>query len=180
MRRYSVPLLVLVTLSLRCSRYEEPQDDCVGGRCDIWGADDRHEPYEASSAFPTELFHAAGALVRKRNVEWDGRRDARMLWDFPLSLSRGVCSDENYADQPAPASCSGFFVGGDVFVTAAHCLSTKSKEAAKKSCETCMSFLTMATSNHRKTQSKHFARSTRTRFSNALRCCFGNISGKLQ
>lgn len=58
-----------------------------------------------------------------------------MLWDFPLSLSRGVCSDENYADQPAPASCSGFFVGGDVFVTAAHCLSTKSKEAAKKSCE---------------------------------------------
>src|SRR5690606_7912461 len=38
-----------------------------------------------------------------------------------------LCSDQRFAAQVTPGSCSGFLVGPDVLVTAGHCVSNQKK-----------------------------------------------------
>ena len=91
----------------------------------VYGADDRREVYELTSA--TELAVAASttALVSNSSLAWTGsswQLDTRDTF----GASYGLCSSEPYRDQPNPAFCSGFQVGDDLIATAGHCIDASS------------------------------------------------------
>jgi hypothetical protein len=42
---------------------EQPKGGCAGGKCDVWGFDDRHELYEQPKSLVDRFTPAVAALV---------------------------------------------------------------------------------------------------------------------
>lgn len=97
---------------------------CLGlvsstSRAGIIGTDDRGEWFEASPKLRALGRSTAAILSKKDKLLEDGAFTDRVL---SHGEADGLCSGVRYREQPAPADCTGFLVGEDLFVTAAHCL----------------------------------------------------------
>ena len=95
-----------------------------GGKADIYGQDDRVDPWEVANE-PVYQKAARAAAV----LFWD---DALTAGDEPgtyqvSDMTFGeaywdLCPEENFIDQPVPGGCSAFLVHPELVVTAGHCL----------------------------------------------------------
>lgn len=90
----------------------------------ILGRDDRQEFHQANSEILRTTARATAAILSKKKGFLE-----RTVMGFRLSASTpthgaydGLCSDEPFFNQPAPADCSSFLVAPDLLMTAAHCM----------------------------------------------------------
>ena len=87
----------------------------------VYGEDGRVELYEEPDQLVRSTALDAGlALMESKSVSIDG--DGLVQFD-PLTAKEllGLCSDERFADEPAPARCSAVLVRPDLALTAGHC-----------------------------------------------------------
>lgn len=90
----------------------------------IYGEDRRVDVEDHPDSFLRELARSSAAKISNIRLQ-------KIDEDFYQVRGRtlaeqGVCSDERFSDQLASASCSGFLIGPDLLVTAAHCISHES------------------------------------------------------
>jgi len=88
---------------------------------EIIGADGRQDYYEVTPHWQ-RLADASFALIRKDNLVQDGD-----VWRFSPKVKTyrdwgHLCEGVRFAEQPAPADCSGFLVGDGIAMTARHCI----------------------------------------------------------
>ncbi|HMK37111.1 MAG TPA: serine protease [Desulfomonilaceae bacterium] len=88
----------------------------------IYGADDRKDLYELpqddrmkSSA------DSVVALFQAGNVKDEGDGTSS-LFTSNFGVSRNLCPQERFRDQPVGAFCTGFLVAPDIIATAGHCV----------------------------------------------------------
>jgi hypothetical protein len=102
---------------------------CGGGEPDtavvrlpvVYGQDGRVEPYEEPDQLVRSTALDAGlALMESKSVSVGG--DGLLQFD-PRTAKEllGLCPDERFADEPAPARCSAVLVRPDLALTAGHC-----------------------------------------------------------
>ncbi len=93
----------------------------------VYGDDDRVEVYEHPSATLREIGqNSVVALINSEQLERqpDGRYG---IFAVPLGLDRALCSDQSFLQQPSAAICSGVWLGGDLVLTAGHCVQTEAQ-----------------------------------------------------
>lgn len=119
----SVFRCICVTLMLSsCALGAGDDDDSrVGGKTDIYGNDSRKEPYEFPADSIERKSASATMAVIRMGSAIDPTRDLR-LRATTLGQDYGLCEGVAFADQPTLASCSAFWVGKDIVVTAGHCI----------------------------------------------------------
>jgi len=89
----------------------------------VYGADDRHELYEA----PTDALRHLGersvvALIEDQTLAAAGALGRTSPFDAPSwAERRRLCGDVRFSEQPAAATCSGALVDDDLVLTAGHC-----------------------------------------------------------
>ncbi len=103
---------------------EQPFDpqQCSGGKCDIWGEDDRAETWEHDGTFEGSHVRSVGVLVEDNNLVQNGDGSVSTVGLSNLGSIYGLCEDVRFAEQPVLGYCSGFLAAEDLFVTAGHCL----------------------------------------------------------
>ena len=90
----------------------------------IYGEDHRVDVYEAVPALQSV---ADSTLAMIMNSSLSSQADGSTRIHTRLfSQELNLCSDERFRDQPVAAQCSAFFVGGDLIVTAGHCVKQSS------------------------------------------------------
>ena len=88
----------------------------------IYGEDDRRDLYQLDERRLLELSRATALLVDRAQVhEHDDEKFAYQLETEKLGERFDLCRREAFWSQPSVGKCSGFLVGKDVLVTAAHC-----------------------------------------------------------
>ena len=90
----------------------------------IYGKDDRRDLYQLDETGWQELASATALLVDRSSVRSiDDDKSVYRLVTEKAGKRRNLCPRERFWEQPSVAgnSCSGFLVGEDVLVSAAHC-----------------------------------------------------------
>lgn len=123
----SLLLLTMATFSLSACRdggqAEGTPSGPPCGKCDGWGFDDRHEIYEQPKELVDRYARAVGAMVDQYALNFADDGSASMNWSVrSLGAEYRLCDDQRFFDQPTLSHCTGFWVGGDIFVTAGHCV----------------------------------------------------------
>ncbi|MEM7606747.1 MAG: trypsin-like peptidase domain-containing protein [Myxococcota bacterium] len=105
----------------------EPRAPAVGGKADVWGSDDRIETIDGVAAMRT-LARSSAMLTRSATLD-EVRDDGGALsgyrmspWVESLRITRSLCEDVRFAEQPAMGFCSATLVAPDLVLTAGHCL----------------------------------------------------------
>ena len=88
----------------------------------IYGVDDRYDVLDYPSKKFQNLARSTAAQIPRDLLQKKG--EVYLLQAKKLS-ENGVCKEEKFSDQLAPANCSGFLVGEDLLVTAGHCMQSK-------------------------------------------------------
>ena len=110
-----------------CAVNEPPPElDCSEGRCDVFGTDDRKDPFdpEVPEAHRRAL-RSTGSLVFAGNVGAEGdavRLRGATVRELFEQAGRPLCPGERFADEPHRSFCSGSLIASDTFLTAAHCV----------------------------------------------------------
>jgi hypothetical protein len=85
----------------------------------IYGRDDRMDVYESSDNLMRELSRSTAAKITNNNLSTSAS-------GYSLSAQTlkqtGKCETERFSNQLVAAQCSGFLVGKDLLLTAAHCI----------------------------------------------------------
>lgn len=106
-----------------------------GGKADVFGADERLEPYELAEGSPElAMVRATAALVLDADrdlVEHEDGSFGPSETVETLAEKEDLCDDEPFVDQPAWGSCSAFLVAADAVVTAGHCIAYRSVDDMK-------------------------------------------------
>ena len=92
----------------------------------IYGADDRLDYYQASSA-EKALADSTVALFKSYKVAADGK-----LTVSHYGSSLNLCAEEPFREQVTGAFCSGTLVAEDLIMTAGHCITDENACAATK------------------------------------------------
>ena len=93
----------------------------------IYGVDDRYDVLDYPENKFQQLARSTAAQIPRDLLQ----KEEGVYYLKAKKLSEnGVCQEEKFSDQPAPANCSGFLVGGDLLVTAGH--SMQSQEDCSK------------------------------------------------
>ncbi len=106
---------------------EEPFD--FEGPADIYGRDDRSEPYDSDDVFQvvarsTALVATTGSFRFGANGNY--YLSAQTLSDkLARELGGPLCESERFRDQPAPGYCSAFLIAPDLVATAGHCINIR-------------------------------------------------------
>ncbi len=88
----------------------------------IYGEDDRHDLDQFEVAHWRELAKSTALLVDRTQVhKLEGEAHDYRLATEVAGKRFGLCHREAFWEQPSVGSCSGFLVGADVLVSAAHC-----------------------------------------------------------
>ena len=89
----------------------------------VYGIDNRRDLYQITNPQWLKNARAIAALVPKRKLKKiSGRSD---LYKLKTKKVDDNCSFQRYNEQRQVAKCSGFLVGKDLLVTAAHCIRTR-------------------------------------------------------
>jgi len=102
--------------------YEQTRWDGPSDRV-IYGADDRIEVWQETDPVLREMSEAACVVVTHSEVT-DNGDGTYTVHSTPWTSQSGqpLCPGEPFAGQPQVGNCSGWFVGGDIIVTAGHCI----------------------------------------------------------
>lgn len=89
----------------------------------IYGNDDRYDVHQVPNEFVVDSARSTMAVIPVGVI----RNSAESLSEIeiasrPYGPSNRLCPDERFFNQPAAANCSAFFIGGDLAVTAGHCI----------------------------------------------------------
>ena len=88
----------------------------------IYGEDDRHDWYQFDEARWQELAKSTALLVDRSYMrKLEGEEHDYWLATEEAGKRYGLCRNEAFWEQPSTGICSGFLVGADVLVSAAHC-----------------------------------------------------------
>ena len=88
----------------------------------IYGEDDRRDLHQVNDVRWQKLARATALLVERRHLQHLQDSGSYRLHSEPVGEKYGLCRHEAFWQQPSAGYCSGFLVGADVLVTAAHCL----------------------------------------------------------
>jgi len=87
----------------------------------VYAEDGRREYYQATDPLVQERFaRSSVALIANRYIEAHTSQLSALTPNW--SVKADVCPGEVFADQPAPAFCSGVLVDWDLILTAGHCV----------------------------------------------------------
>jgi len=89
----------------------------------IYGKDDRLDVHDVENAELVRAAESTVALVTQSGLVNNPDGTVR-LKSQSFGSEFGLCSDEPFIDQPAPAWCSGFLVGTDLVASAGHCINS--------------------------------------------------------
>jgi hypothetical protein len=92
----------------------------------IYGADDRLEWYQLTTARQQQLANATSGLFQSGQVTAQPGGGYQVDTSGSFGADYSLCSSEPYRQQPSSAFCSGFLVGDDLMVTAGHCIDAAS------------------------------------------------------
>ncbi|WP_226921436.1 trypsin-like peptidase domain-containing protein [Georgenia subflava] len=87
----------------------------------IYGVDDRQDVFAVTDEDLLADADGVVALFASDRVLDNGDGTSTLV-TAPYGLSRGLCAEERFFDQPTGPFCSGFLVDSDVVATAGHCL----------------------------------------------------------
>lgn len=87
----------------------------------IYGADNRQDLYNVSSAREWQMAQSSLALFKSYDVADLGNGTTRLSGDN-FGQYYNLCAEEPFRDQQSGAFCSGFLVGPDLVATAGHCV----------------------------------------------------------
>ena len=91
------------------------------GKADIWGTDGRTELFSYDGPHKGHA-SSVGMIIKRTRLELQNDGDALLASSVQsLGDSLNLCEEERFFDQPKAGTCSGFFAGKDIFVTAGHC-----------------------------------------------------------
>ncbi len=85
----------------------------------VYGEDNRIDIVEATSNIYVELAKSTAGRITPSRLKV---KDNVVTITGDSLVSRGICSDERFANQISATDCSGFLVGEDLLVTAGHCM----------------------------------------------------------
>lgn len=105
-------LLLFLVIFTACSR-RDPSVNAASGAGVIYGTDSRIEAPLNTPAAP-----ATAAFIHAQNVS----EDQSTAWARQLAVTRNLCSEVRFREQPNLSHCSGVLVGPDLVLTAQHCL----------------------------------------------------------
>lgn len=108
MKRLFILILVLI-IQLKAQAFDKV----------VYGEDNRREIYQIRDNRAQELAFSVAAMFNPARLrEKDGHYE---ITAPNLYQAKNLCNDEDFLEQPAAASCTGFLVGPDTLVTAGHC-----------------------------------------------------------
>ena len=87
----------------------------------IYGVDDRKEAYEITNSQIKDGINSVVALIRNDNIRDNGDGKSTIRTRI-FGVSRNLCENEKFYNQPIAPFCSGFLVAKDLIATAAHCV----------------------------------------------------------
>ncbi len=89
----------------------------------IYGDDNRVDILDLTDSRLVKLASSTAAMISSSNLV-DSSGGQKRLLGFELG-EKGICEQERFSDQLAPASCSGFLVDTNKIVTAGHCIESQ-------------------------------------------------------
>ena len=87
----------------------------------IYGVDDRKEVYEITNSQIKDSIDSVVALIRNSNISDNGDGKSTIRTKI-FGVSRNLCENEKFYNQPIAPFCSGFLVANNMIATAAHCV----------------------------------------------------------
>lgn len=126
----SAILLSLCACSQEAPVPEPKPDDKSAPQADfqakvIYGRDNRMDLYQLGNSPWRRVAGATVALMKNSKLAYRSGGEMEVK-TTNFGLDYNLCSDEPFRDQGTAAFCSGFFVGGDVVMTAGHCIRSES------------------------------------------------------
>ncbi|MEI8347523.1 MAG: serine protease [Pseudomonadota bacterium] len=88
----------------------------------IYGDDNRQTVADFGDAKWKELARSTAGMVDAKSISVINHGLSAEIKSTTLKVSMKLCDGERFADLPTAPSCSGFLVGEDLLVTAAHCV----------------------------------------------------------
>ena len=92
----------------------------------IYGKDNRQEVYASSNSLFRKLAESVAAMIPVANLSYFQKGGWYQLSYKSLEERFGYCSSERFFEQPVASECTGFLVGADLLLTAAHCIKLES------------------------------------------------------
>lgn len=113
-------LLTLVLMNVLCGCGPSDGASSTVREPIIYGHDDRREYYELDVPARSVMARSAVALIANRDLQ--ATEQGFVVKSTTLGASQGLCEGEPFAEQPAPAFCSGVLVDWDLVLVAGHCV----------------------------------------------------------
>ena len=87
----------------------------------IYGSDGRKNIFESPYMWQ-EIARTVAVMIPNNLIDTAPELDIFPIDTTPHHISNDVCLDEAFANEPTAPECSGFLVGPDLLVSAAHCM----------------------------------------------------------
>jgi hypothetical protein len=87
----------------------------------VYGNDDRREAFELDDPALKELAQRTAVAIMTEEA-LQALNDPARVEALRLGNRAGLCAEERFAEQPAPAQCSGTLMGSNLVLTAGHCV----------------------------------------------------------